>query len=448
MSQAETAPPAEEQRQLTAFGATVLGIGAMIGAGIFALLGEAGSIAGAAVWMSFLLGALVTSLLAYVCVKLGMKWPSSGGLITFVEKGFGKGRVVGITAWLGYIAASVITCSMVAVSFGSYATTLFIDSDNPSHAWDNIFTTLLVVMVVLINMVGATFVARAQSLIVGLVLLSFAVFIVVTLPSVDFDLLSFDEYPSFSKIISSVALTFFAYMGFNVITFAAGDLKDPERDLPRAMTQAISVTGLTYVLIAVCVFGVLTVSEVITYGETAIAEAARPELGDAGFTLMAATALLSTAGATNAMLYAASNLTGALAKDGFFPPFFGAGGPLGKRAGLLITAAIVLIVANLVDLSAIASVGSAVALVLFLFVGTAGWRRRADTNSNPVVILLAFAVTFGVLGFFAVDTARNAPETFAAIVVVVLLAVAIEVVWSWYRDNRMAPQAASTEPTT
>ena len=93
----------------------VLGIGAMIGAGIFALLGEAGAVAGSAVWISFLLGLVVTSLLAYVCVKLGMRYPSSGGLITYLTEGFGNGRLVGIASWLGYLAAIVIVCSMVAV---------------------------------------------------------------------------------------------------------------------------------------------------------------------------------------------------------------------------------------------------------------------------------------------------------------------------------------------
>ncbi len=119
-----------------------------------------------------------------------------------------------------------------------------------------------------------------------------------------------------------------------------------------------------------------------------------------------------------------------------FPPFFGAeGSRFGAKSGLLITGGIVLVVANLVDLSAIASVGSATALVLFLFVGVAGYRRRADTGSNPAIILLALAVTAVVLGFFAVDTLRNAPETFAAIAVIGVLAVLLDAGWIWYRDK-------------
>ena len=421
---------------MTVRGATVLGIGAMIGAGIFALLGEAGAVAGSAVWVSFLLGGIVASLLGYVCVKLGARFPSSGGLITYLVEGFGKGRLVGIASWLGYIAAVVIVCSMVAVSFGSYATSLFVGEDAAGW-WGNVFTTALILTMVTVNIVGATFVARAQSLIVAGVLGVFAVFIVVTIPGIDLDLLAFDGYPSFSKILASVALTFFAYLGFNVITFTAGDLRDPARDLPRAMFGALGVTLLTYILIAVAVFGTLTVAEVVQYGETAIAEAARPALGDAGYTVMAVAALLSTAGATNATLYASSNLTGMLAKEQLFPPRFGIGPRLGPRlapkSGLLVTAALVLLVANLVDLSAIASVGSAVALLIFLLVGAAGYRLRAETGSSSLVVLAALVVTATVLAFFVVDTLRNAPETFVAIVAILILAIVLDTVWTRVR---------------
>ena len=86
-----------------------------------------------------------------------------------------------------------------------------------------------------INIVGSKIVDRAQSLIVIVLLAVFAVFIAVTLVDIDWDLLAFSGYPSFDDIIASVALTFFAYLGFSVITFTVGDLRDPTRELPRAM---------------------------------------------------------------------------------------------------------------------------------------------------------------------------------------------------------------------
>ena len=220
---------------MTVRGAAFLGIGAMIGAGIFALLGEAGAVAGAAVWLSFLLAGVVALLLGYMVVKLGVRYPSSGGLIAYLLQGFGNGRLVGIASWLGYFAAIVIVCSMVAVSFGSYATSLFI-GDDAASGWDNVFTSIIVIAMVAINLIGAKFVDRAQSLIVVVLLAVFIVFIAVTIVDIDPGLLAFSGYPPAADIIASVALTFFAYLGFSVITFAVGDLREPGRSCRRRCT--------------------------------------------------------------------------------------------------------------------------------------------------------------------------------------------------------------------
>ena len=203
---------------------------------------------------------------------------------------------------------------------------------------------------------------------------------------------------------------------------------------------------VTYVLIALGVFGTLTVTEVVGYGETAIAEAARPTLGDAGFTIMAVAALLATASSVNATLYASGGLTAMLAEVGQFPPFFGRGSRLGPRAGLLITAALVLVVSNLVDLSAIASVGSACSLVIFLLVGMAGYRLRSSTGASAPIVLVGMAATAVVLVFFAVDTLRNAPETFAAIVAIGVLAVVLDAVWK--RLRKEPPPSIAGAPLT
>jgi amino acid transporter len=427
---------------MTVRGAAFLGIGAMVGAGIFALLGEAGAVAGSAVWLSFLIAGVVSALLGYTVVKLGVRYPSSGGIIAYLMQGFGNGRLVGIASWLGYAAAIVIVCSMVAVSFGSYATSLFV-GDDAAGWWDNAFTSAVVVALAAINLVGSRVVDKAQTLIVMLLLAVFAVFIAVTIVDIDLDLLAFSGYPSFSKILASVALTFFAYLGFSVITFAAGDLREPARELPQAMYGALGVTTALYILIALGVFGTLTVDEVVGYGETAIAEAARPALGDAGFTMMAIAALLATSSSVNATLYASGGLTAMLAQVGQFPTFFGRGSRLGPHAGLLITSGVVLVIANVVDLSAIASVGSAISLVIFLLVGVAAYRLRLEIGALAAVVLAAIAVTTLVLVFFAIDTVRNAPETFSAIVGIVALAVVLDLVWKRVRGPAPAPAASS-----
>ena len=420
---------------MTVRGAIFLGVGSMVGAGIFALLGEAGTVAGAAVWLSFLLAGIVAGLLGYTVVKLGVRYPSSGGLIAYLIEGFGNGRMVGIASWLGYMSAIVIVGAMVAVSFGGYATALFIGSDADPW-WDNVFITGVVLVTLAINLIGSRIVDRAQTVVVITELAVFAVFLVVTIPDADWSLLAFSNYPPLSDIIASVALTFFAFMGFSVITFSAGDLADPRRGLPIAMYTALGIAGGLYILIAFGVFGTLTVPEVIEYGETAIAEAARPALGDAGFTMMAIAALLATTSSVNATLYASGGLTRMLASVGQFPPLFGRKTRRGAHVGLLITAALVLAMANLLDLSAIASLGSAIALCVFVLVALAGFRRRADTGANTVIALAAIGVSAIVLGFFAVDTLRNDPATFVAIIAITVLAVVLDALWKHTKHSR------------
>ena len=154
-----------------------------------------------------------------------------------------------------------------------------------------------------------------------------------------------------------------------------------------------------------------------------------------------------SASSVNATLYASGGLTAMLAEAGQFPPFFGRGSRLGSHAGLLITSALVLAVANLVDLSAIASVGSACSLMIFLLVGVAGYRRRTETGSNAAVVLAAIGVTGVVLVAFAVDTLRNAPETFSAIVGIAALSVALDLVWKRARDRGGRGARPEASPT-
>ena len=217
--------------------AAFIGVGAMVGAGIFALLGAAGEVAGAAVWVSFLLAGVIAALQGYSFAKLGARYPSAGGLLEYVAKGFGNGHLTGITAWLTYAANAIVT-AMVAVSFGSYASAVFADE---SAAWAKFFAALIIVVMTAVNIVGSRLVAGAQTVIVYVVVGILVVFAVVTLVNMDPSLLAPSGYPPLRDIVSSVALTFFAFLGFGIITFTAKDLADPSRQLPRAMFLALSI---------------------------------------------------------------------------------------------------------------------------------------------------------------------------------------------------------------
>jgi amino acid transporter len=419
-------------RTLSVRQAAFIGVGAMVGAGIFSLLGAAGEVAGAAVWLSFLIAGAVAILQGYSFAKFGARYPSAGGFLEYVLRGFGNGHLLGIVAWLVLAANSIIT-AMVAVSFGSYASGAFTDG---STAWIKIFAVLLILVMTLLNIAGSQAVARTQTIIVYVVLTILTLFAVTTLVNIDPHLLAFSGYPPFRHIVSSVALTFFAFLGFGVVTFTAKDLANPARQLPRAIYLALGIATVIYVAVALGVFGTLTVDEVISSGGTALAVAAQPVLGQAGYWLMTVTALFSTAGATNAGLYPAAGLCEEMVSTGQFPPALGR--RLGGRApsGLLLTAAASIVLAAGFDLSSIASIGSAIALLVFTLITAAHFRVRSETGASLAVLIVAIASTVVVLLAFAVTTLVSEPATMAAIIVILLLSVLLDLGWKRARDGR------------
>ena len=292
---------------------------------------------------------------------------------------------------------------MVAVSFGTYGKSLFF-GDDAAGAWVNVLATVVVLAAVVVNVVGADIVARVQSLIVVALLAVFAVFIVSTFTEIDWDRLAWSTYPSAGDIVASVALTFFAYIGFAVISFTAGSMRDPTRELPRAMYLGVVGATVLYVLISLGTFGALSPEEVQRYGDTALARAAEPALGQAGFTMMAVAALLATASSVNANVFAAGNITAMLASQRLFPPLFGRRLAHLGPSGLAISALLVLVLANVFDLSAIADIGSAVAMIIFLLIGAAALRVRRETGSSAPVIVTAMGLTVVVLALFVPRT--------------------------------------------
>jgi amino acid transporter len=419
--------------------AAFIGVGAMVGAGIFALLGSAGEVAGAAVWLSFLLAGIVAGLQGYSFAKFGSRYPSAGGLLEYVARGFGDGHVTGVIAWL-LLGANAIITGMVAVSFGSYASSAVADG---STAWVKVFAVLVVLVMSLLNILGSQVVARAQTVVVVVVVGILAVFAVTTLANVDWGLLAFSGYPSFADIVSSVALTFFAFLGFGVITFTAKDLADPARELPRAVYLALGIATVIYIGVALGVFGTLTVSEVIKSGGTAIAVAAEPTLGRAGYWMMTVTALFATAGATNSGLYPAAGLCDQMAATGQFPPAMGS--RLGGRApaGIVVTAVASIVLAVGFDLNAIASLGSAVALVVFSLVTAGHLRVRHETGANTALLVLAIATAVIVLVSFTFTTLVDEPATAVALVVILVASIVGDRVW---KRARSAGESTDVRP--
>ena len=418
-----------EKKSMSLRGAVFLGIGSMVGAGIFALFGEAGTVAGAAVWVSFLIGGIIALLQGYSFAKLGARYPSAGGMIDWIVRGFGRGLFTGGIVMLGYFSVLIVT-AMVAITFGNYATDLFL-GENANPIWVKIFATVLIVVLTFVNSIGAEAVTRAQAAIVTVVLVILSSFAIAMLSQMDVSLLSPSGYPPFSNIMASVALTFFAYLGFGVISFSGGDIENPKVNMPRAMYISLGFTTILYVALAIGVFGTLTVDEVIANADTALAVAALPIFGTAGYTLISISALFSTTGASNSQLYATVGATYAMAKDGTLPPVFARPRRYrpGGTQGLVISSLLILALALLFDVSAISSIGSAVALAIFVLITIGHMPMRKQTGASLFILILALIATSLAILLFAWYTLLTSPQTFAILVGTIILAWVVEAIW-------------------
>ncbi len=385
--------PPKPRKAVSFWSAVSLGIGAMVGAGIFALLGQAGAMAGSAVYLSFLIGGGIALLSGYSLSKLGARYPAAGGIVEYLVQGFGVGYFSGWMSIILYVAA-VVSLSMIARAFGSYASALL------GHSDMEVLTSALSVgvtfVLVVINLNGAETMARLERWVVAIKMGILGVLTVVGAFYIQPELLSPSTYPASSNILFSVALTFFAYEGFRVITNAAEDMENPGTTLPRAMMTAIGIVIVVYVAVALTVFGNLPADQVVAARDYALAQAARPAFGAIGFIVVGIGALISTASAINANLYAVTNVTYQMAKNGEMPEFFGK--PIAhSREGLVVSGGIVMLLSATLDVGEIATIGSLLILLVHCSVHLGHLRLIQKTKAKPLIVVLAALATGGAV---------------------------------------------------
>jgi len=385
--------------------AVSMGIGAMVGAGIFALLGQAGAIASSAVWLSFVAGGIIALLSGYSLGRLGARYPSAGGPVEYLVRGFGKGVFSGAMSVMMYIS-SLISVSLIARTFGSYAYAM-LPAGQPAILVEA-FAALVVLVLMFVNLDGARTMARAENLVVAIKMTVLAAFALAGVVYMDPARLAPSLYPPVHMIFFSLAVTFFAYEGFRVITNAAEDMPDPARTLPRAILTAIALVMVLYVAVAFAVYGNLPVDQAIAAKDYALAEAARPLFGETGFIIVAIAALLSTTSAINASLYAATNVTYQLARYGEIPTAFGR--PIGhSREGLVISSALIIALALAFDLSQIAAIGAISTLIIHMTIHVGHLRLVRETGAALWLIVLAVAANLSAIILSVVYLSTRSP---------------------------------------
>ena len=418
--------------------AAALGIGSMVGAGIFALLGEVTALAGGATIAAFVAGGIIALLSGYSYGRLGGRFPASGGPIEYLTQAYGPGTASGAIS-VFYLAAGTIGMALVARAFGSYATRLIV-GEGAASWWPGVFATALVVVLTLVNSAGTGLIARTELAIVASKLLVLAAFVIAGAVRLDSSTLTSHPATSTGSIFGGIAVAFFAYTGFGVISNAAADLPDPHRDLPRALFIAVGVVIVLYVAIVVAVFGNLTSPAIVGARETALAEAARPVFGSAGFAVMAVAAMLSTASSVNANLFGVTNIAYALAKYGELPGAFGR--HLWHRAteGLVMVSAAVILMATFLDVSALAGLASSAVLIVYLAVNAGHLRLLGETGASRPLVVLATLTSASAIVLFVVHAAVSDVATLISLGAALLGAFVAELALQRVRSGHIRTQ--------
>ncbi|PIE48375.1 MAG: amino acid transporter [Flavobacteriales bacterium] len=386
-----------------------IGIGGMVGGGIFAVLGLAAAMAKGGTPVSFLIAGIIAFVTSYSYVKLSLKYPDRGGTVKFVNQGFGIGVFSGGVnnlLWVSY----VIMLSLYASAFGFYAPNLLtLTSDRiiDSH----IYATAIVVVATAINYYSVVVVGKIESyavIIKLVILLSFVVIGVYGLfGNPHLAQLSPEHWESPFKLLTAGMVIFVAYEGFELIANAAPDIKNPKKNIPKAYYGSVIFVIFLYIVIAAVTVGSLDFKEIATAQDYVLAEAAKPMLGKVGFTIITIAALISTFSAINASLYGGSRVNYEIATDDELPHEF-TYKLWNQPIGLFITTVATIILVNTLKLESISTAGSVGFLLIFAVVNYSGYKLHQKINGNKYiplagVVLCILAMTALLVQHFSVS---------------------------------------------
>jgi len=423
-----------DARRITTRGAIALGIGSMVGAGIFALMGVASAKAGSAVWLSFLAAGIIALLTGHSFAQLGVRYPSRGGVVEYLVRAYGAGRFSGGCSILFYIA-QLIGMSMISLAFGKFAAKL-LGIDDDLLLWERVLASGLILGLVALNLVGSKLVSTAQRVFVLANLVLLVGFTLGLSTYADGARLSIATWPEATPMLGSLALTFFAFTGFAVVSNAAEDMENPARDLPRAMYASIAIVMVLYVGLAAAIVGAVEPEELTSSGATLLAVAARSHFGEVGYTVLLISAILSTVTCLNGGLFGVTSITFTLAENGQLPSRFMREVRASTR-GLTISAVLALIMVNFMTLTTVASLGSATSLLVYSLVNFGAWRLMADTGWHRGVILLSVVAFLLALVVWILYTLKTSPGSLSIFLCFLVVAFVSEGLLQRYHGRRI-----------
>lgn len=398
-----------------------IGIGGMVGGGIFAVLGLAAALAKGGTPISFLIAGLIALITSYSYVKLSLKYPDRGGTVKFINQGFGIGIFSGginNLLWFSYI----IMLSLYASAFGSYAPNLFQLTSNKivdSH----IYATAIVLLAAFINYYSIVVVGKIESyavvikLIILLGFVGFGLYGLFGNPHIK--QLSPEHWESPFKLLTAGMVIFVAYEGFELIANAAPDIDNPEKNIPRAYYWSVIFVIFLYIIIAAITVGSLAFSDIATAQDYVLAEAAKPMLGKAGFTIITIAALISTFSAINASLYGGTRVNYEIAEDDELPKQFTCQF-WNQPIGLLITTIATIILVNTLELESISTAGSVGFLLIFSIVNYTGFKLSKEISGKKSIPIIGAILCFlAMIALLVQHYSTSKTDVFIAIGIII-----------------------------
>jgi len=415
-----------KKESLGYWSAVSIGIGGMVGGGIFAVLGLAVQVAQGGTPIAFAIAGLIALVTAYSYSRLSVTYPTRGGTVEFLNQAFGDGTFTGglnVLLWLSYIAM----LSLYAYAFGSYGASFFPQAIQA--VWKHILISGAVILFTSLNLLGAKVVGKSEDFIVALKLIILIVFLGVGIWTVNINQLSPTTWSNPLQLVAGGMIIFLAYEGFELIANTAENVKNPQRTLPKAYFTAVVFVIVLYVLVSMVTVGNLPLDKIIAAKDYALAEAARPFLGAIGFSLIAVAALLSTGSAINATLYGTARISYVIAKEGELPEQLDHMVWRRPVEGLLITSVMTLLIANLFNLTNISVMGSSGFLVIFAAVNFSNVRLAPNTGSKRWVSAVGGMLCLIALVILILQRAMTAPKELWILLAMVGLAFLTEIIY-------------------
>jgi amino acid transporter len=344
-----------------------IGIGGMVGGGIFAVTGLTIEVTKGAAPVAFLIAGLVALLTSYSYLKLTLAFPGEGGTVDFINRAFGGGILTGAINIL-LLLSYVVLLAVYAYAFGSYGADLFPAESQPF--WRHALTSGVIVGLLAVKVFASRLVLRSENVFNAIKMLLLEGFVLAgLLTPMDWSRLDPVGAVHPMAVVGGAMLIFLNYEGFELIANASRDVANPKRSLPIAYLGGVIIVIALYILIVGVVLGHMSLAEVGAARDTALSAAGREILGRTGYLAIVVAALLATSSAINATFYSTGRLAYVVAKTGQLPRALERNIRGEHSEGAIICAVLALVIANFVPLEAIATMGSAGFLILCRTVG-------------------------------------------------------------------------------